>query len=78
MKESTLEDYAMQDKFLLPYCVCALSLCRTDENSMCLIRFAHCVYQDNSTPLYVAREKGHHDVVQILLGAGADVNNSSR
>ena len=32
------------------------------------------LYQDNITPLYVASEKGHHDVVQSLLGAGAEVN----
>ena len=31
-------------------------------------------YQNNTTPLYVASEKGHHDVVRTLLGAGADVN----
>ena len=32
------------------------------------------LYQDNKTPLYVASENGHHDVVQSLLAAGADVN----
>ena len=32
------------------------------------------LYQDNATPLYVASWKGHHDVVQSLLGAGAEVN----
>ena len=31
-------------------------------------------YQDNTTPLYVASYNGHHDVVQTLVGAGADVN----
>ena len=31
-------------------------------------------YQNNMTPLYVASENGHHDVVQTLVGAGADVN----
>ena len=31
-------------------------------------------YQDNKTSLYVASQEGHHDVVQTLVGAGADVN----
>ena len=31
-------------------------------------------YQINATPLYIASEKGHHDIVQSLLGAGAEVN----
>ena len=31
-------------------------------------------YQVNATPLYVASQNGHHDVVQTLVGAGADVN----
>jgi ankyrin repeat protein len=31
-------------------------------------------YQDNATPLYGASQNGHHDVVQTLVGTGADVN----
>ena len=42
---------------------------------MCLIWFVpSLLYQDNRTPLYVASREGHHDVVQSLLGAGAEVN----
>ena len=32
------------------------------------------LYQDNRTPLYFASYSGHHDVVQSLLGAGAEVD----
>ena len=31
-------------------------------------------YQTNATPLYIASQEGRHDVVQTLLGAGADMN----
>ena len=31
-------------------------------------------YQDNTTAVYRASQKGHHGVVLSLLGAGADVN----
>ena len=34
-------------------------------------------YQNNATPLHVASQKGHQDVVQSLLGAGADVNTAT-
>ena len=34
-------------------------------------------YQNNATPLYIASENGHHDVVQSMLGAGADVNTAT-
>ena len=30
--------------------------------------------QGNATPLYWASRNGHHDVVQSLLGSGADGN----
>ena len=31
-------------------------------------------YQCDKSPLYMACQEGHHDVVLTLLGAGADVN----
>ena len=34
-------------------------------------------FQNNATPLFVASQKGYHDVVQSLLGAGADVNTAT-
>ena len=34
-------------------------------------------YQYNVTPLCAASQNGHHDVVQTLVGASADVNIAS-
>ena len=36
--------------------------------------YSFTAYQDNATPLYWASHNGNHDVVQTLVGAGADVN----
>lgn len=32
--------------------------------------------KNNATPMYVACQSGHHDIVLTLLGAGADVNTA--
>ena len=32
------------------------------------------LYQENTTALYVACQYSHHDVIESLLAAGADVN----
>ena len=42
-----------------------------------LFLLLHVLYQDNITPLLVASQEGHDDVVKTLLGAGADVNTTS-
>ena len=51
---------------------------------MCVIKFVQslltgvhvCIpFQNNATPLYIASQEGHHDVVQSLLGS--DVSNET-
>ena len=36
------------------------------------------LYQCNETPLYMACQEGHHEIVKTLIGAGADVNKCMR
>ena len=44
----------------------------TDIELHLFVSFTLC--QINATPMYWASRNGHHDVVQSLLGSGADVN----
>ena len=37
----------------------------------------HHFVQDGYSPLYVASQEGHTDVVDVLVKAGADVNDTS-
>ena len=43
-------------------------------NCMFDLFYSFTPYQDNATPLYMASQEGHYDVVQTLVRAGADVN----
>ena len=40
--------------------------------------FLSLLYQINGTPLWWASHNGHHDVVQSLLGARAEVNVATK
>ena len=41
---------------------------------MCDLLYSFTSYQNNAAALLVAGQQGHHDVVQTLLKASADVN----
>ena len=43
---------------------------------MCCVRVSAAVQSDGCTPLYVASEKGHMEVVRALMVAGAGVNQA--
>lgn len=42
-----------------------------------LIFFSITSYQDYTTPLYMASQEGHREVVESLLAAGVDVNKAT-
>ena len=42
--------------------------------NVCLSNIYSCCLQDGVSPLHVAAQKGHKEVVATLLSAGADVN----
>jgi ankyrin repeat protein len=43
---------------------------------MCCVGVSAAVQTDGRTPLYVASQKGHVEVVRALMGAGAAVNQA--
>ena len=47
------------------------------QNNMTSIVIIHTVPQNGCSPLYVASEMGHTDVVDILLRSGADVHQTA-
>ena len=50
----------------------------THYTANCDVVFICCICLQWSTPLYVASEKGHSDVVEALIKAGGDVNIISK
>ena len=45
---------------------------------MCICIFSHLMAQDGLSPLYVASQYGRTEVVDVLLNAGAGVNQATK
>ena len=46
--------------------------------NVCLSNIYCCYLQDGASPLFIAAQKGHKEVVATLLSGGADVNLAAK
>ena len=62
-------------------CVCVNKLCVMLQHSPLLVQplvMMTFVLQDGWTPLYIASNRGHLDIVKALIEAGANVNQTNK
>ena len=61
------------------FCICQLLVLWFDgQNNMASIVIMYTVPQVGISPVYVASQEGHTDVVDILLRSGADVHQTTK
>ena len=59
--------------------VVVIIICLTlSQYSMFTITYIYFTVQDGFSPLYVASQNGHTDVVDLLLKAGADIHQMAK
>ena len=63
---------------VLIFCICQLLVLWFDGQNNMASLIMHTVPQDGLSPLYVASQEGHTDVVDILLRSGADVHQTTK
>ena len=70
--------------FLLTACAAHWCTVRTDLSHRCVgdmytligITIMICLMQDGTTPLFIASQEGHSDVVNLLISHGANLDKS--